>query len=569
MLKKIFPHLFYSIHLFAIAFPSAVYANANPEDTLPKIEGVNKNPTTSSKPVEIEASERELELKKEEFLSKELLVKSFDIQGVSAIPNEEVNAIFQPNLNKTLSIKEIINLANTVTKIYNQKGYPLSFAYIPKQSFQNNEVTVLVIEGFVRSISIKGDFGPTENKIRSIVEPMLKERPLTQSTMERCNSLLSLLPGLNISASLQLPKTRDGASELVINALRIPIAGGVNFESIRPRARAIISVQTNSQTESAEQFTFSTLASQNDEEYYSAAYAQMLGSDGVMLNARGTMYQGDSEEGNDTIRNVRSLRFSTSLSYPFLINKTSSLIGTVGFSAINFEDRLQGESTFRNIIQKTNSRAVSIGAQYSTLGKSQSRQLQLTLSKGLNLFGSSKSIKTNFDTNQQFENVDDLNFSKANFNLSQKNTYSKGFGSSIALLGQYTEDNLPISERVIFGGYQYGRAFSPGFFSGDSGWGLALEMNKRWLTTYDLSSQVKLTSIQPYVLFESARTFQNLKIAGNLENEELTSLAFGVRLYSDPLGVFDMSVAKALSYESNRDAEDGLTFSLNYGVSLN
>lgn len=569
MLKKTYSQILYSVYLFAIAFPNAVYANANPEDTLPKIDGPNRNPTTSSKPVEIDASESELELKKEELLSKELLVKKFDVQGASVIPNEEINAIFQPNLNKTLSIKEIINLAKAVTNIYNQKGYPLSFAYIPKQSFQNNEVTVLVIEGFVSSINIKGDFELTENKIRAIVEPMLKERPLRRTTMERCNSLLSLLPGLNISASLQLPKRRDGASELVLNARRLPITGGVNFESIRPRARAIISVQTNSQTESAEQFTLSALASQNDEEYYSVAYSQMLGSDGVMLNAKGTMYQGDSEEGNDTIRNVRSLRFSTSLSYPFLLNKTSSLIGTVGFSAINFEDRLQGASTFRNIIQKTNSRAVSIGAQYSTLSKVQSRKLQLTLSKGLNLFGSSKSAKTNFNTNQQFENVDDLNFSKANFTFLQKNTYSRGFGSSIALLGQYTEDILPISERVIFGGYQYGRAFSPGFFSGDSGWGIALEMNKRWLTAYDLSSQVKLTAIQPYVLFESARTFQNIKIPSALENEELSSLAVGVRLYSNPLGVFDMSIAKPLNYESNRDAEDGLTFSLNYGVSIN
>lgn len=559
---------FLCISLFAFnAFNQQAFANANPEDTLPKVDQPKVAPRDT---VKINQPPVTVDPKLQELLATKVTVSEFDIQGVMSIPFDEVNAVFKPYVNKSVSVQELINLSNQVTKIYNNRGYPLSFAFIPAQDFSNHKVQVLVIEGYVGSVKVQGSFGYTENKIRSIVEPMLKERPLTKKTMDRYSSLLSLVPGLYLQASLQLPKTRDGASELVITAKKTAIVAGVNLESIDPKARAVITVKTNSLTSAAEQLSFTTLVSQQNEEYYAGAYTQMIGNQGLILRVEGSGYQGGADEqiSPDLDRHVMSLRLSTSLSYPLMIDRNRSLIGTVGVAATNFEDKLVDTQSGRGLISETHSRAVSVSALYTELYAIQNRRLQLTLTKGLDILGAEKSVKINFPTSQPYLNPDDLEFTKLNFNVAQNNVFS-GFGTSVSIAGQYSQDQLPASERIQFGGYQYGRAFEPGFLSGDSGWGVGLELNKQWPLLYDLS-YIKLLAIQPYVLFESARTFKNIEATSDTNIERLSSLALGLRFKTDIGGTLDVAMAKPLSgHNQNTHDRDDITFSLNYGLLLN
>ncbi len=62
-----------------------------------------------------------------------------------------------------------------------------------------------------------------------------------------------------------------------------------------------------------------------------------------------------------------------------------------------------------------------------------------------------------------------------------------------------------------------------------------------------------------------ARTYQKIEVS-NIDR--IKSLALGVRLRTDVLGVMDMALAKALG---NRDEsnKDDLTFSFNFGFMLN
>ena len=143
-----------------------------------------------------------------------------------------------------------------------------------------------------------------------------------------------------------------------------------------------------------------------------------------------------------------------------------------------------------------------------------------------------------------------------------------GFGTAMSLSTQFTADQLPLSERIQFGGYQYGRAFAPGILAGDSGWGLALELNKPLPLFYDFS-YFKLVALQPYALFEAARTIQNNIATDSTSIQHLSSLATGLRFQTDKAGTLDMSIARALSEQSLSTSTSGLTFNLNYGMLLN
>lgn len=548
---------------FCLSAASPAFAIENPVDTLPK---ADTPPVAPDTPVTVE-KERTVSPQVQKVLSTVIHPESFGIQGAQAIPFEEVAAFFAPYANKDITIGELIVLSRKVTDLYQRRGYPLSFCYIPVQNFNAKVIKVIVIEGWVSGVTIEGNAGKTEQKIHDIADHLLTEKPLTQKTLERYTNMLSLLPGLKISASLPLPKKADGSTELALKVARKPIDVTGVVESIDPYLRGVVTAKASGNTSLAEEITLSTLISRENEEFYAASYTQPIGSEGLMLRVDASTYDGNPETtnlGSGLDRNVKSLRLSTTLSYPLLLKKNQSLIGSVTFSGTNFEDEIRSEATGRSITTNSDVRTVSIGGVYAANTDTRGRRLQLTLTKGLDSFGASKEITTNF-TDARFLNPIDLNFTKFVGNFVQKNVFKKGWGTSISAMAQYSDNNLPITERVIFGGFQYGRAFAPGRIVGDSGWGIALELNRTLPFVYDLPFY-KVRGLQPYFLLESAKIYDNSNITP-LE-DELSSAAIGIRLISADASrsTLDFSIAKALSGSDGDDFLDDLGISINFGI---
>jgi len=554
--------LVYLSALLLLAISHQVMANANPEGTLPVIE----KPQPASEPSVKLDTRQEVDPGVQRLLASRILVKTFEIQGAQAIPLSEIDAITKPYVDTVHTVQEYIDLAGVITKLYRDRGYPLSFAYIPSQTFANHVVRIEVIEGYIGKLVLEGDFGNSEDRVREIVRPLLEEKPLTAAALERGTGLLRLVPGLNLQAYLPLPRTRNGAAEMTIKASRRSISAVGRFESLRPRTRAIVSLQTNSHGPAAEQMNFTTLLSEDNEEYYAVAYSQLLGSSGLRFRLDGSFYNGDSDEDYPAglQRDVLSLRLSTSLSYPFIADRRQTLMGTIGVNAVNYEDEIRHKETQRSITSRTNSRALVMAADYTLTQPDKNLALQLSLSKGLDSIGAAKSVKTNFLSNFVGENPADLDFEKVNVGATLRNAWPWRLGTALSFAGQYSPDYVPVTERIQFGGYQYGRAFRPGVLYGDSGWGASAELNRLFPVAFDFS-YFQLVGIQPYVLAEMARTYQKIEVS-NIDR--IKSLALGVRLRTDVLGVMDMALAKALG---NRDEsnKDDLTFSFNFGFMLN
>lgn len=539
-----------------------VMANANPEGALPSLERAQP-PTEPA--VKLDTSQ-EVDERLNKLLATRVLVKRFDVKGAEVVSLKEIEGLTQPYLDEVHTVKEYMELASKITKLYRDKGYPLSFAYVPAQTFANHVVQIDVIEGYVGKLVMEGDFGNSEERIREIVRPLLEEKPLRVEILDRATGLLRLVPGLGLQAYLPLPKTKDGAAIMTIKASRRAISAVGRFESLRPKTRAIVSLQTNSHGPAAEQANLTALLSEDDEEYYAASYSQLLGSNGLRFKVEGSFYNGDSDEDYPAglERDVMSLRLSTSLSYPLIADRQQTLMGSIGVNAINYEDRIQSSETLRSLTTKTNSRSLTLAADYTLTHSDKSLGLQLSLSKGLDAMGASKSVRTNFPVNGLGENPTDLDFEKVNIGATLRNAWSWRIGTSLSLVGQYSPDYVPVVERIQFGGYQFGRAFSPGFLYGDSGWGASAEVNRHFPASLDLS-YFQLIGIQPYLLAEIAKTYQKIRVT---DIDKIKSLALGVRLRTDVLGVIDMAIAKALD---NRDAsnKDDLTFSFNFGFMLN
>ncbi|MCB5187677.1 hypothetical protein LG200_06615 [Methylobacillus caricis] len=532
----------------------------NPVDTLPKAEVPSIKPGAEVNVQQKAAISPEVQ----KILDTQIQPLSFGIYGVKAVPFEEVSAFFAPYTHKKITIAQLIELSRKVTDYYQQRGLPLSFCYIPAQNFNEKIIKVVVIEGHVNSVKIEGNPGASEEKIREVVAPLLGEKPLTRDTMERYTTMLGLLPGLKIQASLPLPQQMDGGSELLLKVDRKAFDAIGRLETVQPFTRGIFTVKGSGNTRLSEEITVSTLLSEENEKYYAATYAQPIGKEGMVLGVEASSYDGRPtarlEDGLQ--RQVTSLRLSTSLSYPFLLRRDKSLIGTASLTANNFDDQIESKSTGNSVTITSNVRTLSAGMAYSDSSPMHARRLQLTLSKGLDSLGASREITRNF-SDETLRNPIDLKFTKYVFNYIQRNYFPDRWGTSISATAQYSPDDLPITEKVLFGGYQHGRAYRPGQLVGDSGWGITLELNRLYPFSYKLPFY-QVAGLQPYVLGETARSHENTRTS---EFDHLSSLSVGIRLLSDEPDrtSLDFSLSKAIAGGGRNNAFKDLAFGFNFG----
>ena len=172
-------------------------------------------------------------------LQSRLTPQKFQIEGVKTIPFAEIAAKFAPLAGHEITVAQLLEAANEVTQMYQQRGYPLSFAFVPAQTFENGNVTVTVVEGYVKTITIRGKAGAAEDRLRAIGERLMQDKPLRRETFEHYANVLGLQPGMQVAATVQPPQTTDGACELVLDIKRKPVTFGTGIEYMSPGLRAI------------------------------------------------------------------------------------------------------------------------------------------------------------------------------------------------------------------------------------------------------------------------------------------------------------------------------------------
>ncbi len=558
------------------------WADQNLVDTLPKVDTSNKQSAIS---LTIDkAREQDLELKK--MLETVIRPSAFGIKGVKSLPFDQVSAFFTPFVQKAITIGKLVEITQQVTALYREKGYPLSFCYLPKQDFTSQHLLIVVIEGFIEHINIEGNPGGAETKMRAIGERLLAEKPLTQKTMERYVSMMSQLPGLRVEADLQLPNKADGGTDLTLNVKRRPLDGYGRAEVVDTFTRVNLTAKTTALTPLAEQVTFSSLLSKNDEEYFAGTYTQMLGTDGLTVKFDGSSYAGDQVAafGPGVGRKISSNRFGVDISYPFQLTLNKLLSGNVSFYSSKFTD-----NTNQNVIDfrsgqpipstltaemETDVRAFSWGVAYSERLAARSRAANLVMTKGIDGLGASKKSEQlvfNLRNNSQSElptqpNPYEIDFFKLNAIINQKDYFWGGLlGTSVTVAGQYSADRLPITERIIYGGYNFARAYRPGIIAGDSGIGASFEVNSLIPLNYSLPLY-SIKGFQPYILFENVWAYGKDDINGG--NNDLVSGSIGLRVLnadSEALNV-DFSLSQGIKGGGSRNFFDNINFGLNFGI---
>lgn len=533
----------------------------NPVDAVPRLEASPTNaPPAPTQPV-VAPTPQEQALAAR--MALRLVPRYFDVTGVKSIPFEEVSALLTPLANTNISLGELVARVDEITKLYRERGFPLSFALVQNQTFADGKVVVTVVEGYVSAVNIEGDLGGARGRLESLGENLTQERPLRQSTLERVLNLMRTVPGTKIDPVLELPRRADGATELLLKATHQRVAVTGSAVDLGTGTQPLANASFNSLTPLGEQLklTSSVPLNSDDVRFHQAEVTVPISNNGLALKLDGYHYR--AEPRDDVVkalgfdRTVRTDRIGAGLSFPFLMNNRQLLTGSLGVYAVNARDRYDAINADAFVQQNTRVRAATADLRYFQVSEKYSSDVTLAVSRGFDALGARKNVETSVGAGAVPEL--ELEFTRFNLNARQTVQLPAQFGLVFAGTAQYSNDVLPSSEQISFGSYRYGLGYAQGARSGDKGVGLSAEVNRRFNTGWPFVS-----SLQPYASVDYARSWYNSDSLSSLRNRHLSSVALGLRITDDKYYLFDVNVARPIAARSESDQSRDYRINANY-----
>lgn len=531
----------------------------NPVDALPQIE----RPPAAAPPTPVAPTPEQQAVAAR--LAQHIVPRHFDVSGVKTIPFEEVSAFLTPLAGKDITVAQLVAEVDKITVLYRERGYPLSFALVQNQDFANGLVVVTVVEGYIENVRIDGDIGNARQRLESLAQPLLQEKPLKQATLERVLNLMRTVPGVSFTPALELPKRANGATELSLEATRKKFTGNGGIADMGTGMQPIVNVGANSLTPLGEQvrLTASIPLNTDDVKYFAGEVRVPVGNDGWSVKVDGYHYQARPQD--DAVqylgfdRKVTTDRIGVGVSYPILLNNRRSLTGTLGMYATNSQDRYDQRHTDNWLREDSRVRAATAELRYLDVLPERSTDATLSVSKGFDSMGARAKVTSNYG--YEATPPTDLDFTRWNLSVRQAFTLPAQFGLVLSGAGQYSSDILPTSEQVSFGSWRYGKGYPQGEISGDKGLGLSAEINRRFNIGYQY-----LRALQPYVMVDYARSWYNNPALKPVNPKHLSSVALGFRITDDKYYLFDFNIAKPVGAATVNDRDRDVRFNANYSL---
>ncbi|MGE7992628.1 ShlB/FhaC/HecB family hemolysin secretion/activation protein [Pseudomonas sp. NPDC089554] len=451
-------------------------------------------------------------------MSTEVQVNKVRFEGGTVYPLAELREHYRPLLKRKVTLGELIEVTRRLTQRYQQDGYLLSYAYLPPQDFADGRVRVVLVEGYIRDYQVEGDLGAASVYLDRLMAKLKAERPLTRKTFERYTSLVTRIPGVTFQAQVPPPGTTDGGTRLIAQAARKPFTSSMNLnDGSRDDLQALLSVTSNAQTRFAEQLSAAVLVPPGDdkEHYYRLDYSQFVDAEGSQLLLSASRYRSDPRarirlgNGVDLRQHRENERYSIGLSQSLIASPTEWLDVVGRFYAVNdqIDYRVVGQPL--ELGSETNLRALSFEGDWRKAQERRLRILSAGVYQGLDHFGAR--------TNAGY----DLDFLRVRVSGIQSDDFLDRWQGVASAVAYWSNDNLPDSERAVFGGQNFGRGYPSDQASGDKGWGLAYELN------YSFRREgAWLKVLQPYMVLDAARAwFNELEV----QKAKLSSAAVGMR----------------------------------------
>jgi hemolysin activation/secretion protein len=198
---------------------------------------------------------------------------------------------------KQLTVPQLYQFANELEHAYEQAGYPLARVAIPPQQIvDSGPFRVVVVDGFIEAIDIKGVPKRVRNVISKRLRSLLFRRHITMAAIERSLLTAGNVPGVSLKSALS-PGTSEGGTKLIVEADHQLVNASLGVDNRLPASlgtrQLTAKLAINSPLGFGEQF-YGTLGyganmvgnipSRTPYEVYGGGVVLPIGTDGMTIN---------------------------------------------------------------------------------------------------------------------------------------------------------------------------------------------------------------------------------------------------------------------------------------------
>ena len=132
----------------------------------------------------------------------QIVVDRFEVVGSSVFSDAELAAVLNQYKNRPISLLELYQARSAITKLYTDRGYINTGAYIPPQELEEGKLTISVVEGQLEAINVTGTNRLDPEYIRSRIQNNA-ETPVNVESLLEALQMLRIDPLIeNVSAEL-------------------------------------------------------------------------------------------------------------------------------------------------------------------------------------------------------------------------------------------------------------------------------------------------------------------------------------------------------------------------------
>jgi len=490
--------------------------------------GLTEEPQLQTTPLPEIVKPAKPELKLE--ADKKIKVEKFLISGNKHVSTDELLDSISRYKGEELSVPQLLELADVLTRKYWEKGYVTSFAYIPVQKMERGILEIEVVEGKPGKIIVANNKYYTTKFIGNHLAHVIDTEILDNRDLERGLLLLNEYPKLNVKATLTKGEVA-GTTDIIADTYEqfYPMNFGLFFNNFGSRYtgqnRLGLNWDWGNLTKHGDILSLTALVTPSELDqllYWKLGYVIPVNPYGTKLDFAYSKM--DYEIGKElAILGIEgeSEIFGFGVSHPLVRAREKNLSWHAGLKRKTFENFL-----FEKLYDSSSDEyaVLDIGLKGDRiLGRNHTyMNFNATTGLGTMLGGMSDADYTSGSR----PGITDGSWMK--FYLELINIMKFGNCQLITRgAGQVATDCLLSGEQFVIGGPDSVRGFPTGEFLGDHGYMLTAE-----LRTPFLPGQNMLNKYVNWAFFaDHGATFYKDTMPGEESDNTLTGLGLGLRVY--------------------------------------
>lgn len=481
---------------------------------------------------------------------KQILIDRFEISGNTVIEDQTLDAIVAPYEGRSLTLFEIYEVADELTKYYRDQGYSVATVTVPAQKVSSGIVLLEVIEGRIGSVEVAGDDIYKEHVIKNQVTGIQPGAIISEQYLESDLLRLNDLPGLTAKAVVK-PGDEFGESNLVVQteADRFEYAGRFNNYGRTSIGEWKVEgdLAINSPLGLGDRIDLSLAHAEGGMlDYFSGRYSIPLLNHGTRASVYFSRY--DYEVDSDELPlGFESLdlsgdgdNFGMSIFHPLIRSRDENLFVGIGYDRAITRQLTRG----LGLKEKADINVMRLSAIYSRVNANNS----FTTLSGV--------LSTNFHKNDRdpltLRPENNAQPAKLDIQASHFHPFNDLWSvyGKISLSGSL--DPLVDTERFRIGGRESVRGYASSELSGDGGYAVTIEIQRRFVYVQTMPSRA-------FVFFDSGTvTRKNSALVGQRSSESISGAGIGLETLVTPNYRLNVELAKQIGSQESVDGRDGL-----------